>query len=180
MAGQSSKKLAAANEQTLYTLHMRSAVANGVLVLAHLLLRRPANYWPTVLLTIPSLLLETSLELLGRPDRRTDATSKKPYMVRAGEEIREGFYEYYFDIIYITWILNFLAVILGTNKVFYVYLAIPGYATYKIVTLALPFIIPSFQKGDKAREAKESAPEKSKRQAKLENRQQKGQNVKYR
>lgn len=185
MAAQGSKKLAALNTRTLNTIHLRSAISNGVLILLHLIFRRPSSFWPSLVFSIPAILLETSVEKVGRPDFRIDPVTKKLQMIRAGEEISEGFYEYFYDIIYITWFLNYLAVITGTKKVFYMYLVIPGYATYKVGSIILPFVMPMFKKntpvgGAGGAGGAATAPEKSKRQTKLENRQQKGQNVRYR
>lgn len=135
MASQSSKKTAQANTTTLNQLHAISAGINLAVLIIVYFFRRPSNYKPWVLFSLPSWFFQYTLEKSGRP------TYQGNKLVRSGEDIHhEGLYEYFFDIIYVTWILDILMVILGTNYVWFLYLAIPGYAGYKIFGVAAPFL----------------------------------------
>ena len=69
-----------------------------------------------------------------------------------------------FDTMYITWIIDILMIVLGTNKVWWLYSIIPGFAIFKVVGIIKGF------KGNKPETKPEEpeAPQKSKRQAKRE------------
>ena len=77
----------------------------------------------------PKYILQYSLEKFGRP-KYTNGNS----LVSSGEDIRllGSLYEYYFDVIYLTWGFDILMIIFGSNKVWYGYLIIPGFAIYKL------------------------------------------------
>lgn len=107
-------------------------------------------------------------------------------MVKSGEDIRlkGSLYEYYFDVIYITWFLDILMIIFGTNKVWYLYLVIPGFAIYKLSGFILPFIKknknPTAQEAEQDQRGASGNTATSKRQQKLQARREKGPAVRYR
>ncbi|ODV79107.1 DUF788-domain-containing protein [Suhomyces tanzawaensis NRRL Y-17324] len=182
MASQSTKKLASTNTEALKQLHTFSLAVNAAVILILYLFRRPANYKPYVIFSIPAWVLEYSIERSGRPAYAVDpANPRSAKLVRAGDDItRAGLYEYFFDTIYVTWIIDVLLVILGTNYVWYLYAVIPAFAGYKVFGFVSPFLKKS--KAPAAADTKEepTASTKSKRQTKLEARREKGPAVKYR
>lgn len=180
MASGSSKKLAAANSKTLNQLHLITAIINIVSILGIFVLKRPASYKPWLILSIPSFIIEYNLEKSGRP---TFSGSK---LIRSGDDIHQqgGLYEYFFDIVYLTWAFDILMVIIGSNKVWWLYSVIPGFAIYKLYGIVSPFL--QNRKGAKAgseeqqQQQQQSASGTSKRQQKLQARREKGNTVKYR
>ncbi|KAK6457892.1 uncharacterized protein RJT20DRAFT_27328 [Scheffersomyces xylosifermentans] len=180
MASQSSKKLAQANTTTLNQLHIISGVINVLTLLIVYFVQRPKNYKPWVLFSLPSWFFQYTIEKSGRP------TYHNNKLIRSGEDIHhEGLYEYFFDVIYVTWLLDILMVIFGTNYVWLLYLVIPGYAGYKLFGFAAPFLRKSKPAASAA--AANSGPDdsttdsgKTKRQAKLEARREKGPATRYR
>lgn len=168
MASQSGKKLAVANTTTLNQLLAIAASINFVCILALFILKRPQNKVPYIVFSLPALTLQYLLEKYGRPVYSGNK------MIRSGEEISgPGLYEYMFDIVYLTWILDVLMVIFGSNKVWWLFSSVPLYAGWKIWGVASPFLSRGKSKGE------EPVAEKSKRQEKLEKRRDKGQ-VRYR
>ncbi|KAF6070309.1 hypothetical protein FOB64_002385 [Candida albicans] len=102
------------------------------------------------------------------------------YGVSSGEDIRlsGSLYEYYFDVIYLTWGFDILMIIFGSNKVWYGYLIIPGFAIYKLSNFILPFIKKNKSNGstpeEQQAETKQTNSATSKRQQKLQARREKG------
>lgn len=169
MASLSGKKTAAANVQTLKELHSISIAINFVCLLALFLLKRPASKWKYILFSIPAFGCEYVLEKSGRPVYSHD--SGAPKLNRSGDDLKgAGLYEYMFDCIYVTWLCDLLMVIFGSNKVWVLFLVVPGYLAYKVSSLAKSFFGKSTPL---APVQEESAPLKSKRQTKLEQRGQK-------
>ncbi|EGW34824.1 uncharacterized protein SPAPADRAFT_53226 [Spathaspora passalidarum NRRL Y-27907] len=182
MAAQSSKKLAAANVKTLNQLHLISAGINLLVIIAIFFLHRPASFLPWLLLSIPSFLLQYNLEASGRPKYVKEKGYDK--LVKSGQDIHQqgGLFEYFFDVIYLTWLFDILMIIFGTNKVWWGYSVIPGFACYKLYGIVSPFFK---NKGQQQQETTSTAEEKSasgksKRQQKLEARREKGPTMKYR
>lgn len=171
MASLSSKKTAAANAKTLKELHSISAAINFVCFLALFVLQRPASKWKYFVFSIPAFACQYVLEKSGRPVFSQDAVSGIRKLTRSGSDLKgAGLFEYMFDCIYVTWMCDVLMVVFGSNKAWLLFLAVPGYLAYKISALAKSF----FGKPAAAAPAKEEAvPEKSKRQAKKEQRGQK-------
>ena len=99
MASASAKKLAVANTNILNQLLIISASIN-IIVINYLHFPSSISYKPWIIFSIPSILLQYSLEKFGRP-KYTNGNS----LVSSGEDIRllGSLYEYYFDVIYLTW-----------------------------------------------------------------------------
>lgn len=171
MASLSGKKTAAANVQTLKELHSISIAINFVCILALFVFQRPASKWKYVFFSIPAFGCQYVLEKSGRPVYTQDSVSSAPKLARSGDDLKgPGLFEYMFDCIYVTWICDVLMVIFGSNKVWLLFLAVPGFLAYKVSALAKSF----FGKSAAPVPAqKEAAPEKSKRQMKMEQRGQK-------
>ncbi|CUM66339.1 uncharacterized protein PRCAT00004002001 [Priceomyces carsonii] len=176
MAAQSSKKLATRNSEILQTTHLVSIAINAVSLLAVLILKRPSSSKPYILLSIPALILQYVLEKNGRPVYSIDAYSNNKKLVKSGDDIsRSGLYEYMFDVLYITWAIDILMTVFGTNKVWWLFSIIPGFAVYTVAQFALPYF-----KKSKEPPSEDATPSESKRQSKLRARREKGQPVKYR
>lgn len=166
MASTSSKKVAAANEAALLQLHRIAAAVNAVALIAVFYFRRPASVWPFLVLSVPSWISEMVIQRTGVSTYVTDAVTGQPRLVRAGEDIlHEGLYEYLFDTIYVTWIIDALMVVFGTNRVWWLILVVPGFVVFKLALLAKNYFGTG---GSKEKPAAAAAPEKSKRQTKME------------
>ncbi|KAK6197480.1 uncharacterized protein RJT21DRAFT_123295 [Scheffersomyces amazonensis] len=184
MASQSSKKQAQSNIKTLFELHVISLVINILSILGLFVLHRPSNWIPWIIISLPAWGLQYFIEKGGRP--RYNGEGK---MTRVGDDLKlsGSLYEYFFDIIYVTWFLDILMIIFGTNYVWFLYSVIPIFAGYKIFGFVAPFLKKS--KGPVGADTSStgtgadtgsSASGKSKRQQKLEARRDKGPSVKYR
>ncbi|KAI8090446.1 hypothetical protein BDF21DRAFT_395910 [Thamnidium elegans] len=173
MANASSKKIAAANKQTLANLQKGFLIVNAVYFLW-----RIVYHWNSF--TFSQLFLYTTTGGLTFMFYRLLTSSGTPTfgadgsLISCGEDLNsEGLTAYMFDIIYVTWFVH-IATAFISNKFWLVYLVIPAYAAYKLVPMAMSY----FGKGG-SNASEETKPEgQSKRQAKLEKRQNKGQ-VKY-
>lgn len=167
MASQSGKKTAQANQQTLKELHAISLIINVLAIVAIFFLRRPKAVWPYVLFSLPSLGCQYVLESSGRPKYTSEAG--QPKLVRSGDDIKgPGLFEYMFDAIYITWLCDVLMIVFGTNKIWWLYMVIPGYIAYKVTFLAKSFL---GKRAPNPTPTVNEEPTKSKRQAKAEQRQ---------
>lgn len=182
MASQSAKKLAANNSEVLNNTHKYALVVNIFVLLFLIIFKRPASFKAYFIFSIPSFILQYILEKNGRPVYKIDASTNNSKLVRAGDDVsQEGLYEYMFDVLYVTWILDILMVLTGTNKIWWLYSIIPGYAGLKLFNVVLPFIKGMKGNKDSKNSEKETQePTKSKRQTKLESRKAKGQNIRYR
>lgn len=177
MASQSSKKTAVSNAKTLKELHLISLVVNALALIVLFVFHRPASKKPYIILSIPAFFCQYTLELSGRPTYTTDKATGYQKLVRSGEDIKgAGLFEYMFDCLYVTWFIDILMIVLGTNFVWWIFAIIPGYCGYKAAILAK-----SFFGGRGGAAAAPVSPEedakngKSKRQTKLEARREKGQ-----
>lgn len=184
MASLSSKKQAGANVATLRELHYFSLAINLVVLAAIYVLHRPNHAKRYFVLSVPAWMFQYLLEKHGRPKYSTDpAFPDRKTLVAGGDNIKlAGLFEYYFDIIYVTWIIDILMVIFGTTKVWHLYWAVPGFAAYKLWGFArgfIPSLLGSRRNGDTIPvDSQETS--QSKRQAKLEARQKKGPVARYR
>lgn len=178
MASNRDKKIGAANEQTLKELHLIALAINVLAVLA-IFFNRPSAKLPYILFSIPAVFCQYTLEKSGRPKYGKDELGNNR-LLKSGDEIKgEGLFEYMFDVIYVTWILDFLMVVFGSNKVWWLYAAIPGYASYKLFGFIKPFLPIGNKKCRGEQEESDAKEPISKRQAKLKERGQKPQ-MKYR
>lgn len=160
MANKSAKKQAIANAQTLKLLHAVSAGVNLFYLAVFFIFKRPGSIKPYLFCSLPAFLLQYQLERMGRP--KFDA---KGTLVSAGDDLAQaGLTEWFHDVIYLTWICDVLAPITGSNKIWYLYFAIPIYASYKVYTL---FIASKGGLFNSARQP-QAAPVQSKRQEKME------------
>ena len=140
MASQSAKKLAAANKATLKQTHSISVSVNLLILFVWYWTRRPQSLIPYVTLSLPAFFLEILIERYGRPKYSLDVGKNYHTLIAPGNDLNhEGLYEYFFDVIYITWILGVLILITGKNKVLWLYTIIPGYAIFKVLGIILSF-----------------------------------------
>ncbi|VVT57948.1 uncharacterized protein SAPINGB_P005961 [Magnusiomyces paraingens] len=179
MANASAKKQAIANKAALKQMHLASLAVNGFVFLSFFVLHRPFSLKPFLLFSLPALLLQFQLERMGRP--RYDTSQVPPEargtpqgqgtLVYPGEDLAaEGLTEWLHDVIYVTWFCDILSVIFNSHKVWYLYLSIPIYASYKVYGLIIGAkggLFNSAAHGDAA------VPEMSKRQEKLQKKRQK-------
>jgi hypothetical protein len=188
MANASAKKQAAANIKKLQELHTIAAIVNGLYLLAHFGLGRPrgGSIKPYLFCSLPAFLLQYQLERMGRPKYSSSSQSggTQRTLVSPGDDLAQaGLTEWFHDVIYLTWGCDILAPIFNTNKVWYLYLLIPLYASYKIYTLVFSgkggglfgALLGNSGRGDAAADMS-ATPAQSKRQEKLEKRANK---VKY-
>lgn len=165
MASSSQKKIASANKQKLNEIH---GITAAVLTLCFSIVwffNRPANLKPFFLFQIPLAVSQYVIEQSCRPKYKYDPVGGYDKIVSAGHDMNQsGLTEYLLDIIYFTWLLDILVVIIGSNKMFYLFLVVPGYAAFKVKGLVSGFF-PA--KGPEA-PREEEKPGKSKRQQKLE------------
>ncbi|KAI8987107.1 hypothetical protein BDB01DRAFT_784570 [Pilobolus umbonatus] len=171
MANASSKKIATANKKTLTNLRNGFLIVNTIYILW-----RVVYYWSTfsfgqfLLYGTTAGLTYTFYRILvssGTPTYLPDGS------LSSGQDLNaEGLTAYMFDIIYVTWFVHITTAFIS-NKFWMVYLVIPAYAAYKIIPLAMKYL----GKGQ-ATEEVENTEGKSKRQAKIEKRANKG-HVKY-
>ncbi|KAI8098655.1 uncharacterized protein BX664DRAFT_319280 [Halteromyces radiatus] len=173
MANASSKKIAAANTKTLSNLQIGFASVNIVYILW-----RVIYLWGSfskslgflyILTTGLTLLFYSILKSSGTPTYNIDGTLRS-----SGDDLNsEGLTAYMFDIIYITWFVHISTAFIS-NKFWYTYLVIPGYALYKGLPLVMKYFGSTGGNGNESNEANTSG--KSKRQQKMEKR---GGKVKY-
>lgn len=174
MAAQSNKKLASANVEILKQTHLLALLINLFVIVVLLLLKRPKSKIPYLVFSCPAFFCQYTIEQSARPVYAVDKTTGQTKLIKAGQDVKhEGLYEYMFDTMYITWIIDVLMIVLGTNSVWWLYSIIPGFAIFKIVGLVKGF------KGNKLEKPEEhEIPQKSKRQVKREaNKNKVGRNV---
>lgn len=164
MANTSAKKQAVANAHALKIMHFVSLAVNLLFLLSHFLLHRPASLKPYLVCSLPAFLLQFQLERMGRPKY-----DSKDVLVSAGDDLaQEGLTEWFFDVLYVTWGCAVLAAVTGTNKVWYLYLAIPSYASYKVYTMFFAGKGGLLSTMKQQPEGAQGAPTQSKRQEKME------------
>ncbi|CAI5758929.1 unnamed protein product [Candida verbasci] len=175
MSSASVKKIATANTNILNQLLLIQIIVNLLVLVIYIIFKRPTSIKPYIIFNIPNFLLNYNLETSGRPKY----VNKN---LKVSTDLNQkGLIEYYFDVIYVTLFLNIIMVVFGSNKVWYLYLIIPGYIVYTLGGYVLPFL-----KKDKGQVGTEPVQAEnnsglSKRQQKLQQRKEKGgQQVKYR
>lgn len=186
MASSSLKKTASSNTTKLNQLHQITLV---IVVLTGLIIgvfKRPQNYYPFILFQLPLVGCEWFLENIGRPVYKFDPVNQYNKLVKSGQDLNQsGLTEYLFDIIYFTWILDLLLIIVGRNFIWYLWLVIPGFIIFKLWGFISPFL-PSFKRNNPAEQSSTnsssagSGSEKSKRQQKLEKNPNKQKNIRVR
>lgn len=177
MAGAAEKKQATRNVETLASVHKLSAIVNAIAFICVFILRRPSSgRFRLLLFTIPLAFCEWTVEKIGRPVYSTNQDGYQVLM-KAGQDLQQsGLTEYMFDVIYLTLLIDVLMCVFGTMKVWWLVLAVPAYAGWKlkgVVSMILGMFLPSFRRNSAAAAAAGAADgsgEKSKRQAKLEKR----------
>ncbi|KAK5077858.1 hypothetical protein LTS08_003304 [Lithohypha guttulata] len=173
MAQKSAKSLAVKNSQRLKQTHLITLAIHLLFLLLAFTLRRSLTLKPYLLLSAPALGLEYWLDSIARPQYNTDGGLRK-----AGEDLdARGLTEFFWDIIYWTWI-NLIAVVLFGNRAWWAYLIVPAYAIYGAFTTAKGVKGMFGGMAGGAAEGDTAAPAQSKRQQKMESRG--GQKVRYR
>lgn len=181
MASLSSKRLASANEKTLNDLHILSIAINALTLISLFAFGRPKNKWIYMVFSAPSFALQYLLERFGRPIYNTDRSNGHRTLIKSGDEINNtGLYEYMFDMIYITWLCDILMLCFGSNYVWLLLLIIPAFAGYKVFGFARPFLLGFTSRTAKKLEVATQEQAQSRRQAKLEKKEQKGQRIRQR
>lgn len=140
MANASAKKQATANVEALKTLHLTSLGINVLVLLSHFIFQRPQSIKPYAVFTTFALFLQFQIERMGRPkydrSRVQAGTASVPTLISPGDDLSSpGLIEWIHDGIYVTWICDILSIALSSNKVWYLFLAIPVYATYRVYNL---------------------------------------------
>ncbi|CAB5191999.1 DUF788-domain-containing protein [Rhizophagus irregularis] len=166
MAKQSDKKIAQENLRYLRNLKQGFLTVNAIYILYQVLYNyNTFTFWLAtgyLVTTGISLFLWKQLVIYGSPRYSSDGT-----VIWPGEDLNsEGLTAYMFDIIYITWFVHITSMFFAWA--WYILLVIPSFAIYKIWTF---FIKPNFFSGGNMAG---SDFQKSKRQKKLEKRQQEG------
>lgn len=167
MAGQSAKKQVANNIAILQRTHIASGAVYALSLIARFLLKRPEGNKMFIFTAIPLLISQYVIEKTGRPV--LDPRNNK--IVSEGQDLaQEGLTEYLFDIIYVTLGLNVLSVLLGTNLVWWLYLAVPAFAGYKAYGLlqAGRAMLGGGPQSSQQQQQQQQQQEKSKRQLKRE------------
>lgn len=135
MAKKAAKTLATNNAATLNRTHIITASLH---ILFHLLRytflsSSKRTFLPYLLLTAPALALEIFLETSSRPQYTTDSTGLSTLKTAGGDLEAKGLTEYFWDVIYWTWI-NLGLVILFGNRAWWLYLVVPAYSAYTAAT----------------------------------------------
>ncbi|GME77868.1 unnamed protein product [Ambrosiozyma monospora] len=181
MAGASDKKQATSNLKILKEIHLASAIVNGLTVLSLFFLHRPSTKKYYFILSIPAFICQYVIETTGRPTY-TKTLQGYQQLVKSGQDLKQsGLTEYMFDLIYITLIIDILLILFGSNKVWLLFLVVPGFAAFKLKGIVGTLLGLAGFKGfgfGKSKAEKEAAaanaaaqqqqPVKSKRQQKLE------------
>lgn len=130
MAGQSVKKQVTNNLKVLKETHIITAVIYISSLIARFYFKRPTNNKIFYLTSIPLFISLFIIEKTGRP---LIINNK---IIKEGQDLSQpGLVEYLFDVIYLTLFLNLVSILFNSNFIFWVYLAVPGFAGYKLYTL---------------------------------------------
>ncbi|CCH41738.1 Transmembrane protein [Wickerhamomyces ciferrii] len=128
MAGQSAKKQVAQNFKILKEIHTITWTSYAIFSFFNFYFKRPQSSKWFIITALPALGSLYLIEKFGRPI--VDPQGK---IIRLGQDLTEqGLTEYLFDIIYYTIILNFLTIVFNSTLVWWLYLAVPSFAAYKI------------------------------------------------
>lgn len=179
MASKSNKKQAQRNQQVLFETHLVTLIINAISIASMIFLGRPSSKKPYIFFTLIVLSCEYMVEKFGRPRYSIDAATKGKVLISAGEDLKqEGLFELIFDIIYLSWVINILMVIFGTNWVWLLTLLVPGYLIFKFSGLVKSFL--NLRKPSSSpQDSSPQQPTKSKRQTKLESRKNKVKTSRY-
>ncbi|KAK9479203.1 DUF788-domain-containing protein [Lipomyces japonicus] len=129
MAKASAKKQTQANIQALKNLHLASLIINFFYLISFLFLHRPQQIKPFLIFSLPAWILEYQLEKIGRPKFFNGQ------LISPGSDLnQQGLTEYLFDVIYVTWGCDLLAILIGKSWVWSLYLVIPSYGSYAVYT----------------------------------------------
>ncbi|KAF9365128.1 hypothetical protein BGX34_011328 [Mortierella sp. NVP85] len=177
MANSSQKKIAKENAKILLSIRKG-------FIWAFYILYRIVYQWNTFGLKLGlgyfttagiAVVLYMQINSMGRP-----RYNREGELVDAGEDLtQEGLVQYAFDIIYVTWFVHVTSAFWA--KMWWFYLCIPIYATWKLWNLAIKPMLSRGGMGaanDAASGSTEGA--KSKRREKMEKRAEKGPQVRYR
>ncbi|EJD53856.1 DUF788-domain-containing protein [Auricularia subglabra TFB-10046 SS5] len=137
MANASAKKTAAQNEAALRNLRIGMLVAYALAVVLRLLLRRTTKGGLILAASTagPSLAVYRFLVRAGTP--RRDASGE---LISSGDDLSQaGVIEWAHDVLYVTWGCQVGSALLG-EWFWYLYLAIPVYAIYKLWSFAAPML----------------------------------------
>lgn len=131
MAGNSLKKQAANNKETLITLWTGTVSIDVLFLSSYFFLGAPSSIIPWIIFSIPAAVVMVHLEKTCRP--KFDARGG---LIRPGEDLAQaGVMEYFKDIVYVTWICKFVTAVFASNWGFSLYVMIPLYAVVKAYTL---------------------------------------------
>ena len=127
------KQQASRNTSILNRAHLISLGINVFFIIVRLLLFRASTTQATVLLYIifssPTLVIEYTLEKIGRPQYAKAAELKKP-----GEDLdAKGLIEYAWDVLYWSWGCIVTAALFG-NKAWWMWSVVPLYSAYLAFT----------------------------------------------
>ncbi|KAH8925252.1 DUF788-domain-containing protein [Atractiella rhizophila] len=161
MAGQANKRISASNAQTLKMLRLGFIASNLLHLLQYVFRKFSTRYLGFYIVTeILALLLWQQLEKMGAPNSGVDINT------------HTGFISYFFDVIYVTWFVHSTTPL--WRGFWWIYLAIPAYAFYRIASLLFPFVsnfIPSLRSSEAGGDEGEWST--SRRQQKLQKRAEK-------
>ncbi|KII95875.1 hypothetical protein PLICRDRAFT_150839 [Plicaturopsis crispa FD-325 SS-3] len=177
MANASAKRIANQNDTAIKTLKLGMIVPTVLSILFRLLFHRKslppskgalAIY---VLTFLPAAFLSRYLEKIGTT--RRDPTTGT--LVSSGEDLNQpGVTEWCFDVLYVTWACQIGSGLFG-EWVWWLYLAIPIYAGFKLWTSVIsPLFLGRSATSTQPVEADGKEPSGSKRQEKLRKRAERG------
>lgn len=130
-----------------------------------------------LILTLPGLICSILLNKWGKP-----VFSDNGQILSSGEDLSAegGLIEHIWDVVYINWICLAMTGFFGPI-LWWMFIIVPAFATFKVASFALPWIMPAAGKMRDAMSSQSTEePVESKRQQKLRQRQQKGQPTKRR
>lgn len=129
MAKGAAKQLATRNTARLNQTHLITLGLHAFFLLARFTFRRSLSLYRYTLFCLPAIVIEAYLHVLATPSYDADGNIRS-----GGSDLGEkGLTEFMWDVLYWTWINMLLVVVLG-NIGWWLYLVVPGYAIYSIVT----------------------------------------------
>ncbi|GAA94576.1 uncharacterized protein L969DRAFT_91016 [Mixia osmundae IAM 14324] len=172
MARGASKRVGSENQQAVRNLQIGTLVSNGVIIVTLLLRPSTRSAWSLFRYAITSgiaLFLWRQLAGMGTPRYSAAGT-----LISPGEDLGQaGLTAYMFDIIWVTWAVHIGALL--TSKIWYLYLLIPAYVTYRLGSFVLPRLLQYLSSASTpAAEQDGPAQTSSKRQEKLRKRYESG------
>lgn len=125
MAQKAKKDRAKSNAAALNNLHIGSLIVNAAFLLLGYWLKSRSLFW-YLLLSIPAFLCQFTLERTGRPSYDASGALRS-----SGEDLgAAGLTDYMFDVVWVTWATVCLVILFG-NKLWFLWLVIPAFGTYK-------------------------------------------------